>query len=229
MKTKPLGIRFATVVLIIAIFGGYSVSVAVADTNEKNIISALIADMGEHSKEMAAKEKKERSIRRAAVSAALVPNQQERTDELVLGIQETIRREEEAERKRLEEERKRQEEERKRQEEERIAALINDSGNRAIYKRYAYDQFDDYGWSDSDFQCLVKLWNRESGWSPNAHNRSSGAHGIPQSLPASKMASFGSDYMTNYQTQIDWGLYYIKNRYGTPTKAWNHSQKYNWY
>ena len=86
-----------------------------------------------------------------------------------------------------------------------------------------------YGWSESDFDCLVKLWNRESNWNPNAHNSSSGAHGIPQSLPASKMASEGSDYYTNGKTQIRWGLKYIKNRYGTPTKAWSHSQSTGWY
>lgn len=86
-----------------------------------------------------------------------------------------------------------------------------------------------YGWSESDYQCLVSLWNRESGWNPNAHNSSSGAHGIPQSLPASKMASEGSDYYTNGKTQIRWGLKYIKNRYGTPTAAWSHSQSTGWY
>lgn len=86
-----------------------------------------------------------------------------------------------------------------------------------------------YGWSENDFQCLVKLWNRESGWNPNAHNKSSGAHGIPQSLPASKMASEGSDYYTNGKTQIRWGLKYIKNRYGSPSKAWSHSQSKGWY
>lgn len=86
-----------------------------------------------------------------------------------------------------------------------------------------------YGWSEYDFTCLVKLWNRESGWNPNSHNKSSGAHGIPQSLPASKMASEGSDYYTNGKTQIRWGLKYIKNRYGTPASAWAHSESHNWY
>lgn len=72
---------------------------------------------------------------------------------------------------------------------------------------YAHDLcINTYGWSENDYQCLVKLWNRESGWNPNAHNKSSGAHGIPQSLPASKMASEGSDYYTNGKTQIRWGL-----------------------
>ena len=100
----------------------------------------------------------------------------------------------------------------------------------AELKAYAHDLvINTYGWSEYDFDCLVKLWNRESGWNPNAHNKSSGAHGIPQSLPASKMASEGSDYYTNGRTQIRWGLKYIKGRYGTPSQAWAHSQRTGWY
>ena len=98
------------------------------------------------------------------------------------------------------------------------------------YQNYAHDLvINKYGWSEYDFQCLVKLWNRESGWNPNAHNKSSGAHGIPQSLPASKMRSEGADYYTNGYTQIRWGLKYIKGRYGSPSKAWQHSQRKGWY
>ena len=63
----------------------------------------------------------------------------------------------------------------------------------------------------------------------NARNSRSGAYGIPQALPASKMASAGGDYMTNYQTQVNWGINYIKNRYGTPTVALYHSQATGWY
>ena len=100
----------------------------------------------------------------------------------------------------------------------------------AELKAYAHDLvINTYGWSEYDFDCLVKLWNRESGWNPHAHNKSSGAHGIPQSLPASKMASEGSDYYTNGRTQIRWGLKYIKGRYGTPSQAWAHSQRTGWY
>lgn len=87
----------------------------------------------------------------------------------------------------------------------------------------------DFGFDDSEFGCLVNLWSRESGWRYNAGNPSSGAYGIPQALPASKMASAGSDYRTNPATQIKWGLGYIKNRYGTPCSAWGHSRSHNWY
>lgn len=104
------------------------------------------------------------------------------------------------------------------------------SSSVSVLQAYAHDLvINSYGWSENDFNALVKLWNRESGWNPNAHNKSSGAHGIPQSLPASKMASEGSDYYTNGETQIRWGLKYIKNRYGSPSNAWAHSQQKGWY
>ena len=100
----------------------------------------------------------------------------------------------------------------------------------AAYQGYAHNLvINTYGWSEYDYECLVKLWNRESGWNPNAHNKRSGAHGIPQSLPAKKMASEGADYYTNGYTQIRWGLKYIKGRYGSPSAAWAHSQRTGWY
>ena len=103
------------------------------------------------------------------------------------------------------------------------------TGTVGEYQAYAQQQCYEYGWTDYDFECLVMLWNRESGWRVTAENRSSGAYGIPQSLPASKMASAGPDYLTNYKTQIDWGLGYISGRYGSPSNAWAHSQSTGWY
>jgi len=85
------------------------------------------------------------------------------------------------------------------------------------------------GWGDDQFQCLVSLWNKESGWNYQAQNRSSGAYGIPQALPGSKMASAGADWQTNAATQVAWGLGYISGRYGTPCGAWGHSQSSGWY
>lgn len=85
------------------------------------------------------------------------------------------------------------------------------------------------GWGDDQFACLLSLWNKESGWRWNAENRSSGAYGIPQSLPGSKMASVADDWRTNPATQITWGLNYIGGRYGNPCGAWAHSQAKNWY
>ncbi|MDO4241215.1 MAG: transglycosylase SLT domain-containing protein [Microbacteriaceae bacterium] len=80
-----------------------------------------------------------------------------------------------------------------------------------------------------EFNCLVALWNKESNWNAHAMNASSGAYGIPQSLPGSKMASAGADWQTNPETQIRWGLGYIKGRYGSPCAAWGHSQRVGWY
>ncbi len=85
------------------------------------------------------------------------------------------------------------------------------------------------GWSASQFTCLNLLWNRESGWNYRAMNPSSGAYGIPQSLPGSKMASVAPDWRTNPATQIKWGLNYIAERYGTPCGAWAHSESVGWY
>lgn len=87
----------------------------------------------------------------------------------------------------------------------------------------------EYGWGDDQFGCLSNLWTKESGWNYRATNPSSGAYGIPQSLPGSKMASVGADWQTNPVTQIRWGLQYIAAAYGTPCAAWGHSQAVNWY
>ncbi|GIG58390.1 hypothetical protein Lfu02_27620 [Longispora fulva] len=77
--------------------------------------------------------------------------------------------------------------------------------------------------------CLVLLWTKESHWNTAAKNNSSGAYGIPQALPGSKMASAGPDWQTSAETQIRWGLGYIKGRYGNPCGAWSHSKATGWY
>ncbi|MFI5843621.1 lytic transglycosylase domain-containing protein [Catenuloplanes sp. NPDC051500] len=99
------------------------------------------------------------------------------------------------------------------------------SGNRATGCAVMLTQ----GFGIDQFPCLNKLWAKESGWSHTALNSSSGAYGIPQALPGGKMASAGSDWETNPATQIEWGLGYIKGRYGTPCEAWAHSQSVGWY
>jgi phage-related protein len=78
-----------------------------------------------------------------------------------------------------------------------------------------------YGWALDQWPSLQKLWQGESGWNYKATNPSSGAYGIPQALPASKMASAGSDWKTNASTQIKWGEGYIKSVYGTPASAYS--------
>lgn len=106
------------------------------------------------------------------------------------------------------------------------AAAVPDPGSA---QDYAYGAVRSRGWGEGEFNCLVSLWNRESGWNVNASNGSSGAYGIPQALPGSKMSSAGSDWATNAGTQIEWGLGYISGRYGTPCGAWAHSEDMGWY
>ena len=102
---------------------------------------------------------------------------------------------------------------------------VDPGSARAIGKALAAER----GWGDDQFVCLDKLWTKESNWRWNAENPSSGAYGIPQSLPGSKMATAGADWQTNPTTQIQWGLGYIAGRYGTPCNAWNHSMEKGWY
>ncbi len=84
------------------------------------------------------------------------------------------------------------------------------------------------GWTGVQFSCLNQIWSNESGWSVTAQN-ASGAYGIPQAKPASKMASAGSDWRTNPATQISWGLSYIAGSYGSPCVAWSFWQAHHWY
>ncbi|MFF2495765.1 lytic transglycosylase domain-containing protein [Agromyces sp. NPDC058064] len=107
----------------------------------------------------------------------------------------------------------------------RPSGPANPSGAQAI----ARDMLAARGWGDDQFGCLVALWDRESGWNVYAENPSSGAYGIPQALPGSKMGSAGSDWATNPATQIAWGLGYIADRYGSPCGAWDHSESNGWY
>lgn len=87
----------------------------------------------------------------------------------------------------------------------------------------------DYSWGDQQFQCYDNIIMRESEWVTTATNPSSGAYGIPQALPASKLATAGSDWRTNPVTQIRWGLDYVKGRYGTPCAAWSFKSANGWY
>ncbi|WP_433698446.1 lytic transglycosylase domain-containing protein [Nocardiopsis sp. CA-288880] len=116
------------------------------------------------------------------------------------------------------------EEEEEEEEEEEVPEFTGDP------KSIALDMVLAEGWGEDQFSgCLEPLWEKESNWNHTASNPSSGAYGIPQSLPGSKMASHGSDWQTNPATQIAWGIDYIKGRYGTPCEAWAHSQSIGWY
>ena len=205
--------------------------VAVVDNNNLNKMADAVSELFEVDRNVASVDEK-------------------KEEELVSSEEKA--KEEEAAKKAAEEEAKRlAEEEAKRQEEQRIAqeeaarkaqeqaaiaaqeaarAAASVSNDVASLQSYAHDLvIGTYGWSEADFTSLVSLWNRESGWKVTAGNRSSGAYGIPQSLPGSKMASEGSDWETNGQTQIRWGLKYIKSTYGSPSAAWNHFCNVGWY
>ncbi|MFE3851646.1 transglycosylase SLT domain-containing protein [Streptomyces griseorubiginosus] len=81
----------------------------------------------------------------------------------------------------------------------------------------------------AQYNAFSKIVEHESGWDVNATNSSSGAYGLVQALPGSKMASAGSDWKTNAKTQIKWGLDYMNSRYGSPTGAWAFWQANGWY
>ncbi|MET9120018.1 transglycosylase SLT domain-containing protein [Streptomyces sp. NPDC004528] len=83
--------------------------------------------------------------------------------------------------------------------------------------------------SSAQYGCLDSLVTHESGWNPYATNPSSGAYGLFQALPGSKMASAGADWRTNPITQVRWGLSYIGSRYGSPCGAWSFWQGHHWY
>ena len=86
-----------------------------------------------------------------------------------------------------------------------------------------------YGWGADQFACYDNIIMRESLWDQHADNPTSSAYGIPQALPGKRMASEGADWKTNPETQIRWGLKYIKERYGTPCKAWSFKRARGWY
>jgi hypothetical protein len=103
------------------------------------------------------------------------------------------------------------------------------SASAAQAQAYARSRLGAYGWGAGQMPPLILLWNQESGWNRLARNPSSGAYGIPQSLPASKMGAAANPPTSSAAAQINWGLGYIKGRYGSPAGAWAHEQAFNWY
>ncbi|KQY98524.1 hypothetical protein ASD19_06700 [Microbacterium sp. Root53] len=168
----------------------------------------------------------------AVVISGEVVETEHATQDLVAQTAALVREDEEEARRAAEEAaRKAEEEAARKAEEERqaaeaLAAANTPAGAQATAQRMAAEV---YGWGAGEFSCLVSLWNKESGWNYQAMNPSSGAYGIPQSLPGDKMATVASDWATNATTQITWGLDYISRAYGSPCAAWGHSQAVNWY
>lgn len=101
------------------------------------------------------------------------------------------------------------------------AATASASSTQAIARKMIPDA--------AQYEAFSKIVSRESGWNVHATNSSSGAYGLVQALPASKMASAGPDWKHNPATQIKWGLDYMNSRYGGPVKAWNFWQTHHWY
>jgi hypothetical protein len=110
-----------------------------------------------------------------------------------------------------------------------IAGTTRNTGTVTTPRQIARQMLGSFGWSQGQFPYLNWLWNAESGWSKYAQNPSSGAYGIPQSLPGARMATAGPDWRTNARTQIRWGLQYIRGTYGSPRQAWAHEVAYGWY
>ncbi|MPY35952.1 lytic transglycosylase domain-containing protein [Streptomyces adustus] len=81
----------------------------------------------------------------------------------------------------------------------------------------------------AQYNAFNQIVTHESGWNHTATNSSSGAYGLVQALPGSKMASAGADWKTNPATQIKWGLDYMNSRYGSPVQAWDFWQTHHWY
>lgn len=102
---------------------------------------------------------------------------------------------------------------------------VSSDGARGIASSLAASR---YGWGADQFSCLDSLWERESGWNVYASN-SSGAYGIPQALPGSKMGANGGNWRNDATTQITWGLSYIDGRYGDPCNAWDSFRAKGWY
>ncbi|MFJ7147946.1 transglycosylase SLT domain-containing protein [Streptomyces sp. NPDC100445] len=101
------------------------------------------------------------------------------------------------------------------------AASSSDSSAQAIAHKMIPDA--------AQFNAFSRIVEHESGWNANATNSSSGAYGLVQALPASKMSTAGADWKTNPATQIKWGLDYMNSRYGSPAQAWNFWQANGWY
>ena len=94
---------------------------------------------------------------------------------------------------------------------------------------YLYQKVKEQGWTTSDYNAIVNIAIKESSLNPNSVNKKSGACGLFQAYPCNKAVKQYPDYMTNYKSQVDWGINYIKNRYQTPSKAWEFWQQHKWY
>jgi hypothetical protein len=224
------GIRALAVALLASGIGGGYYLAQDQETQQQGISAQLAADAGQEEMEYLKERHREHMIATA----------HQREAQRIAAEKAAAAAKAEAERARKAAEaasrKKREEQERQQQQEENnaepkpytgpIPSSCNEySGNRKTGCAILLSS----GFELDQMPCLDKLWTKESGWNHKARNDSSGAYGIPQALPGSKMASAGDDWETNPATQIKWGLSYIKGRYGDPCGAWAHSQDVGWY
>ncbi|MEU7063508.1 transglycosylase SLT domain-containing protein [Streptomyces sp. NPDC053429] len=132
------------------------------------------------------------------------------------------------------EKKKQAEAEAKKRDEEQVASrsATRSAGDFAVQGSYTVAQVKEIARQivpAGQFQCFSNIINEESTWNYQAVNSSSGAYGLVQALPGSKMASAGADWRTNPATQIEWGLGYMNDRYGSPCSAWSFHQANGWY
>jgi resuscitation-promoting factor RpfB len=110
-----------------------------------------------------------------------------------------------------------------------LAPARSASPNQQAPQQIARKMLRSFGWTWRQFRYLDLLWEAESSWNASAENPSTGAYGIPQAVPGSKMSAAGPDWQTDVTTQIRWGLGYISAAYGSPRSAWEHEVAYGWY
>lgn len=208
--------------LLVGVAGGYYLGQD-RETQQQGISAQLAADADQEEMELIKDHHREREVVRA----------EQREAERIAAVKAAAAAKAEAERARKAEEAASR---KKREEAEEnaapkpytgpIPASCNEySGNRKTGCALMISA----GFKIDQFPCLDELWDHESGWNHRAQNSSSGAYGIAQALPGSKMASAGADWKTNPATQIKWGLGYIKDRYNTPCGAWNFFQSKGYY
>lgn len=177
----------------------------IATRAERQQAAQEVAEIGEESDAIAAREAKIEAKKRAEAKKKAIAK------------------------KKAEAEKKRKAAAEKKAEEARIKKLGYEPGTtnpREIAKQILKNKFD-YG--NAEYQCFNNIIIRESNWIIDATNASSGAYGIPQSLPGSKMASAGADWRTNPATQITWAIGYMDDRYGSPCSAWSFKRAHGWY
>jgi pyruvate/2-oxoglutarate dehydrogenase complex dihydrolipoamide acyltransferase (E2) component len=200
------------------------------DVQQQNILGGnRTALAAEQASAAAARRQAERAARRARErAAALAARRAAEREAAAVAAERAARRAaaQQAEQQRQAEQQQAQQQQAQQQQADQQQQQPEPSGSP---QQIAMSMLGSYGWSSSQFSCLNSLWNEESGWNVYATNPTSGAYGIPQALPASKMASAGPDWQTSAATQIKWGLSYIQETYGSPCAAWAHEEADGWY